>query len=758
MKNQPILSSTWNRITKHPVLTLTCVAAGMMVAAVYIYITPSKYTSTAVLEVKSTSTTPIVSFPFGSGKTALTEELTTPSFIANAIADKVDPVTYLITQDYQTRENSYSFPYTVKHNVMSAKFKEQTYRIETLNDNTYMLTSVIHGITRTKTAKFDEELIDQDLALTISHKKNQPYKSKELFLPAVYSFKIQSPASIATYLLAQHNGIIAEEKNGLITLSVTHENSTKAIQITNALANNLLSARNNGNILPGTSMASIDKQLIDLSTQLEATESQIANYKRENNITEITIDTQKHLDVLKNLQLQKSQLELSLVALNNTSNYLRKNREINNSNVEYGTISDPVFSEQIALLNSKYEAKESGSETATTVSEIEALKVSIAERILNTRKKTTIQINKTNQEIAQVKQQLSVIPEKANVLNTLDRKLDLDKKVYELLAEKRAQFLITGTTLTTGAQLIKPASEPTSPAFPSAMFIFTCAVVCGLIISIPVCTVAEKWQSRKLTNRQEIDKQSRIPFIGAITKNNENDMAFDSSISALCTRVLLRQDTKIITFASANKGEGKTFIATHFAQAFAAMDKKVLVIDMNADNPKVATHFDVTPERSLAQVLEGSCDIHDAICITSYPNLDVLECGTLSSGVNSFLASKMRDSVLDSLKKHYDLIVTDTPDIGTQIDAIPLMKMSDLNLFIVNANTTRKESLMAAEQINKDYNLPDFNYLLNSVKRFDNQHPGTGRRSRVRNLNKSNTTTKEAYVPSLLRKIALWFY
>ena len=48
----------------------------------------------------------------------------------------------------------------------------------------------------------------------------------------------------------------------------------------------------------------------------------------------------------------------------------------------------------------------------------------------------------------------------------------------------------------------------------------------------------------------------------------------------------------MITFASTGKGEGKTFIATHFAQAFAAMDKKVLVLDMNIKNPAVASHFD----------------------------------------------------------------------------------------------------------------------------------------------------------------------
>ncbi|MDQ3050879.1 MAG: AAA family ATPase [Bacteroidota bacterium] len=757
MKTYPVVTNLKNTAMKHPAITLSCMATGLILAFAFIYITPPMYKSVAVISNPKTGSSTTIETPFSNNKTISTEILTSVEFVTDAITGTVDPVTCYVTQDYRTRVTTYSFPYSIKHRIINKKFSGQQYTIHELNSNCYQLTSEIHGIKRTKNGKFDEELIVDDLALVLSKKKSTPYLSESIIQPAIFSFQIQSPETFASAWLSEKNSVTVNESNGIITLACSHEHPLTAQKITAALSGRFVGAKTDGNT--NSPITGIDKQLSELSLQLEATEAQIAEYKKHNHITDVGFETTKSLDMMKSIQLQKSQLELNLAALNNTSNYLRKNREINNSNVDYGTIGDPVFSEQIALLNSRYALKANGAATTSTDSEIEILKTIIAERILNTRKKTTIQINRLNREIALVQSQLATMPEKANTLNTLDRKLALDKKVYDLLAEQRAQLLVTGMAIPTATKVVKPASSPVNTTAPIIWMILSLGLIGGFIVSLPLNLLAEKRTNSRLTDRESVQNQSRIPFIGSISQNNGEQKEFETSIAALCTRVLLRQDTKFITFASTSKGEGKTFIATHFAQAFAAMDKKVLVIDMNSTNPNVAEHFHVTPERTLADVLNGTCDIHDAICITTYPNLDVLEGGILNSGVNSFLASNKRSVILEDLKKHYDLIVTDTPDIGTQIDAMPLMKMSDLNLFVVNANTSRKLSLVTAEQAKKDYELEHLFLLLNSVKHHNNQTLTGQRRSRVRNFNKSdNHTTKKAYVPELLRKIALWFY
>ncbi len=746
-----MISST----AKYPIITAGCIAIATLLTAVYLYITPAEYQSSIVFEYAKTRSNE--SMLFTSGTSAATEEITSENFVSNALVNTVNPVNCYTTQDYQTRLTTYTFPYKITGKITGETFEEQTYTIKELNAKSFYLTYKSHGIVKTKTGAFDTELTESGLALTISKKENKPYLHKELIQPAIWSFNVQSTKELAKQLL-NNKAITARDKNGVVTIACRHENMMLAKQISQALADHYLSSRNYTTSSTGEKSSSIDKELVNMAMQLEETENQIAEYKKQNNITQINFDTEKTLDVLKDLQLQKAQLELNLVVLNNTSDYLRKNREINNSNVEYGTISDPVFSEQIALLNSKYQVKNSGAGNASTDTDIEALKVIISERILNTRKKTTIQINKINQEIASVNTQLSTLPEKASTLNALDRKFELDKKVYDLLVEKRAQSIVSGTSMAVaGGRILKPASGAV-PTGTSPWILLAIALAAGYILAIPATLAAELFRSRRIVDRNELTQQSRIPFIGSISHNKTGDSQHEESISTLCTRVLLRPEVKMITFASTNKGEGKSFIATHFAQAFAAMDKKVLVIDMNTDNPTVAKGFDINPERTLADVLAGNCDIHDAICLTPFPNLDVLECGELSSGVNSLLASNNRQSILESLKNHYDIIVTDTPETASHIVAIPMMKMSDLNIYVVRANSTRRQSIVAAEQLHKDFELKNFFFLLNAVNTPNTSANKTNRRSRLRRTELTTQPTNTTYVPSMLRKIALWFY
>src|SRR4030095_14972974 len=199
-----------------------------------------------------------------------------------------------------------------------------------------------------------------------------------------------------------------------------------------------------------------------------------------------------------------------------------------------------------------------------------------------------IQLHKIKSEIASVQTELATFPEKSNILNNLDRKLELDKKVYDLLAEKRANALLTGTGLPGAMNILKPATLNLTPVWPVNWMILIIGLMVGMLASLPVCLLAENLKQRKISTSEAHDRQTKIPFIGNISTISTTTKGVNESIAQLCTRILLKPNGKIITFASTDKGAGKTFISTRFAQAFAAMDKKVLVLDMNHAEPGVS--------------------------------------------------------------------------------------------------------------------------------------------------------------------------
>ena len=130
----------------------------------------------------------------------------------------------------------------------------------------------------------------------------------------------------------------------------------------------------------------------------------------------------------------------------------------------------------------------------------------------------------------------------------------------------------------------------------------------------------------------------------------------------------------------------------------------------------------------------------------------------MTDGVNQLLASSKRDKLIAELKKHYDLIIIDTAESLNNIDSVPLMKLSDMTLYVAKAKSTRRESLLNAELIRKDYQIDNMYFILNSITKPDT-HTGKTGRGTYRKLHSSgNQKDKVDYVPAVLRKIALWFY
>lgn len=75
----------------------------------------------------------------------------------------------------------------------------------------------------------------------------------------------------------------------------------------------------------------------------------------------------------------------------------------------------------------------------------------------------------------------------------------------------------------------------------------------------------------------------------------------------------------------------------------------MLLIDLNQHNPEVAKIYDITPQHSMMDVLQGRVDIHDAVCLTSFPNLDIL-IAEMPDGVNTLLASGKQEQMMNELK------------------------------------------------------------------------------------------------------------
>ena len=136
---------------------------------------------------------------------------------------------------------------------------------------------------------------------------------------------------------------------------------------------------------------------------------------------------------------------------------------------------------------------------------------------------------------------------------------------------------------------------------------------------------------------------------------------------------------KSLLVTSTLPGEGKTWVSSNLAIAFAQTDKRVVLID--ADMRKCCLHdiFNVKACPGLSNYLAGmgaenpqSDDISAYLRETEIPNLYLLPSGNVPPNPSELLSSPQMSHLLHKLKGMFDLIVIDATPSKLVTDAVVL--------------------------------------------------------------------------------------
>ena len=147
-------------------------------------------------------------------------------------------------------------------------------------------------------------------------------------------------------------------------------------------------------------------------------------------------------------------------------------------------------------------------------------------------------------------------------------------------------------------------------------------------------------------------------------------------------------------------GEGKTWVASNLAIAFAQADKKVVLID--ADMRKCCLHnlFKVAPCPGLSNYLSGVNDkkfevqdLANYIRVTKVPNLYLLPSGNVPPNPSELLVTQKMVDLLNELKTEFDLIVIDGTPSKLVTDAVILSRLVDSTIIVAGHNMAKKDDL-----------------------------------------------------------------
>ncbi|MCX4084654.1 AAA family ATPase [Rickettsia hoogstraalii] len=164
---------------------------------------------------------------------------------------------------------------------------------------------------------------------------------------------------------------------------------------------------------------------------------------------------------------------------------------------------------------------------------------------------------------------------------------------------------------------------------------------------------------------------------------------------------------KVIAIVNQKGGVAKTTTTVNLATAFAAVNKKILVIDLDPQGNS-STGFGISQQQrknTIYQVLTNLIKWKDAIISTDIPNLEIITSNTNLSAAELDL-TKLKDreyilmKLLEEIKILYDYIIIDCPP--------------SLNLLTVNALVASDEVLIPMQC--DFYSLEGLSHLLKTIK------------------------------------------
>ncbi len=150
-------------------------------------------------------------------------------------------------------------------------------------------------------------------------------------------------------------------------------------------------------------------------------------------------------------------------------------------------------------------------------------------------------------------------------------------------------------------------------------------------------------------------------------------------------------------------GEGKSWIASNLAVAFAQTGKKVVLIDADMRKGRQYMIFDTPPTPGLSNYLSQvgmnpkqnntSDEILDCIQKTEVPNLYLMPAGSIPPNPSELLVSSKMIKVLEKFKQAFDVVIIDGTPCELVTDAVILSRVVESTIIVTAHKVTKKDAL-----------------------------------------------------------------
>jgi tyrosine-protein kinase Etk/Wzc len=563
---------------------------------------------------------------------------------------------------------------------------------------------------------------------------------------ANYYFVLHGRESLLKYLETYSKVVPLNFEANTIRISFQDYNPTKTRDIVNKIDSVYLSYSNEQKSLTNKQKINwLNQELAQIESKMDAYENYFENFTLQNKSSNLNVDLEKTITMLYAIDSQRLILTRKLADLSVVIDQVT----INNYSI-------PVSQRALLpeLINKKLEELQtltlqrdrlglSYNENTFAFKqkerELEGLRNQLGAQLSDLRKSWVKNLAELKERQASLEQQFAAMPDKSTQFAKNQRLYKLNEEFYLSLMQSKAGFEILQAGTIPDFKILSSPGLPKEPIAPKRMLIYGVGLTSGFLLCIFFIGVLYVLND-KVTNLGEIERASDVPVLAIIPESRHTTQSpfhvidnpksmVSEAIRTLRTNLdffAVSDNRKTISISSTIAGEGKSFLALNLGGVIAMSKKKVVLVDLDMRKARTQTPFPIPdPQKGMSTLLIGKYDIKDCIIPTGLENFDYIPAGPHPPNPSELLMNGDFTDVLQKLEALYEFVIVDTPPVGLVTDGIMAMKKTDVSIYIVRANYSRKDYLRNIDRLRHLHKLPNMSIVLNALP-TDNKMYGYG--------------------------------
>lgn len=331
----------------------------------------------------------------------------------------------------------------------------------------------------------------------------------------------------------------------------------------------------------------------------------------------------------------------------------------------------------------------------------------------------------------EIEKLLTKVPESAQGLVRLKRNVQVNQTIYLQLLSKLQELNVAKASTTSDVQIIDAAQSSISPIKPKSGLILLAFPLAGFMLSSLIILLLTILRSRiqtieDVTDNTGLEVIATIPESkkeklhekrlksSSIFTDEESILSFADpdeiaveALRSLRTNLYFgfkESSSNTLLITGPTEDVGKSFISTNLAVLMAQAGHKVALIDGDLRKSYLCRQFALQEDKlGIESYLKDSdCEIEQCIHQTKISDLDFVPCIEKTSNPTELILSARFVTLIEFMKKNYNVIIIDTPPALPVSDSLQMSKYVDSMLLVVRYDrTTVWELKVAQERLSK---------------------------------------------------------